>query len=197
MSKVVESAYHTVDETISAVERLLSEGRVTGDVIIVTSDENYSDIQNRTLVEVDKVSADGDMNIWEKFKDMFADVGQDKALEHYGIDKQTALRYNDVLKSGNYVVLVEEMKDIPIRQNLEDGPKELGKSSTEQKKNEVNNERGQIENPLQGKPKDTTEYRTEDIHETAVEDSEDLPRFSGNSITGQPFVDPLQDKESE
>ena len=133
MSKIVESSYHTVDEAISAVERLLSEGRTMSDIVIVTNNDNYSDIRNRTLVKVDKISTDGDLNMWEKFKEMFTDVDQEVALEHYGIDKQTALRYNSVLKSGSYVVLVEEVKDIPIRYNLEDGPKELGKSTKEQK----------------------------------------------------------------
>ena len=132
MSKVVESSYHTVDETISAVERLLSEGRALSDLVIVTSNNNYSNIQNRTIVEVDKVSAHGDKNMWEKFKGLFTDVNQEVALEHYGIDKQTALRYQDVLKAGNYVVLVEEDNSIPLRRHLEDGPIELGKSSREQ-----------------------------------------------------------------
>lgn len=312
MSKVVESSYHTVDETISAVERLLSEGRVMSNIVIVTNNDNYSDIRNRTLVKVDKVSADGDLSMWEKFKEMFTDVDQEVALEHYGIDKQTALRYNNVLKSGSYVILVEEIHEIPIRHNLEDGPKELGKSTKEQKNTKpigqsgsgakivsdtsdasgqqavytdkdaslvdqninfldeqyagkkenpadpnagfqkarlkkpvgqsgsgvrvnkdttlpdgekamssfedrqlnddtvqednqrfssdkkpdlTNNERKPIENPLQGKPKDGTEFQPEDAPETAVEGSPDLPRFDGSSITGQPVVDPLQDEE--
>lgn len=318
MSKVVESSYRTVDDTVSAIERLLDEGRTLDDIVIVTSQNNYSNIQNRTIVEIDKVSASGDKSMWEKFKELFTDVKQDVALEHYGIDKQTALRYEDVLKAGNYVVLVEEDNSIPIRQNLEDGPKELGKSSKEQrnkkpigqsgsgtkiisntsepsgkpalfydkeigllhqeidylsdkysgkKEDESNmnagfkkarqekpvgqagsgvrttkdttlleNERAMesledkqlydstvkedkkrfsgemknkrvknapdpMDNPLQGKPKDKTrnqhetDYETEDMNDTPVEDSVDLPRFSGNSITGQPVVDPLKDRE--
>ncbi|WP_414838506.1 hypothetical protein [Carnobacterium sp. TMP28] len=312
MGKVVESSYHTVDETIYAVERLLSEGRMVGDIIIVTSNANYSDIQNRTLVEVDKVSIDEDQNMWEKFKGMFTDVSPEVALEHYGIDKQTALKYNDVLKSGNYVVLVKEDSGIPIRQQLEDGPKELGKSSKEQKSNkpigrggsgskvisntskptgksaiyydkdvgllnqeidflsekysgrpedradenagfskarqlkpvgrggsgvrktkdttlpegesampsfedrylidstlqdktklvtkeaknkQSGNNYDPINNPLQGNKTTETGNQTNDKHETAVEDSQELPRFTGNSITGQPVVDPLVDKE--
>ena len=312
MSKIVESSYHTVDEAISAVERLLSEGRTMSDIVIVTNNDNYSDIRNRTLVKVDKISTDGDLNMWEKFKEMFTDVDQEVALEHYGIDKQTALRYNSVLKSGSYVVLVEEVKDIPIRYNLEDGPKELGKSTKEQKnikpigqsgsgakivsdtsnasgqqavytdkdaslvnqdidfldeqyagkkedptnpdagfqkarlkkpvgqsgsgvrinkdttlpdgeramssyedrqlnddtvqedsqrfssnKNTAskNNESKPIKNPLQGNPKDGTEFEPEDTPETAVGGSQDLPRFDGSSITGQPVVDPLQDND--
>ncbi|SEL10926.1 Heat induced stress protein YflT [Carnobacterium iners] len=312
MSKVVESSYNTVDETIFAVERLLSEGRMVNDIIIVTSKTNYSDIQNRTLVEVDKVSTDGDYNMWEKIKEMFTDVSPELALEHYGIDKQTALQYNDVLKSGNYVILVKEDNGIPIRQQLENGPKELGKSSKEEKNNKpigrggsgskvisntseptgksavyydkdvgllnqeidflsekysgrpedrtdenagfskarqlkpvgrggsgvrktkdttlpegesampsfedrylsdgtlqdntkpITNEAKRkqsvntydpTDNPLQGNPTDETGNQINDRHETAVEDSQDLPRFTGNSITGQPVVDPLADKE--
>lgn len=312
MNKIVESSYHTVDETISAVERLLSEGRLMSDIVIITSNENYSDIKNRTLVEVDNVSTDGDMTMWEKFKSMFTTIGQDVALEHYGIDKQTALRYNDVLKSGNYVVLVEEINDIPIRYNLEDGPTELGKSSKEQKnkkpigqsgsgaksildtshpsgkssvydemdvgllnqeidflsdkysgrkenkedlnagfnkasqkkpvgqagsgvrvtkdstlpngekamssfedrqlndqsvqednarfskdknKNITKNEYDPTNNPLQGKLKKGNNFVADEEPETAVRDSQDLPRFNGSSITGQPVIDPLQDDE--
>lgn len=314
MGKIVESSYYTVDETIATVERLLSEGRTMDDIVIVTSQNNYSNIQNRTIVEVDKVSASGDKNLWKKFKELFTDVKQDVALEHYGIDKQTALRYEDVLKAGNYIVLVEEDKRIPIRQNLEDGPKELGKSSKEQrnktpigqsgsgtkiikntsdpsgepvvygekdaslldqeidflsekyagrtenktdlntsfktarqegpigqagggakkikdstlpggekamtsfedkqtndhtvtedkkrfssesKKNRKENVHDPIDNPLQGKTKNQkdTDYETKDMNNTPVEDSVDLPRFSGNSITGQPVVDPLKDRE--
>ncbi|MCA9766365.1 MAG: general stress protein [Carnobacterium sp.] len=312
MVKVVESSYNTVDETINAVERLLSEGRMIKDIIIVTSTANYSDIQNRTLVEVDKISTDGDQNIWGKFKGMFTDVSPEVALEHYGIDKQTALEYNNVLKSGNYVVLVKEDSGIPIRQQLEDGPKELGKSSKEQKSNkpigrggsgskvisntseptgksaiyydkdvgllnqeidflsekysgrpedrseentgfskarqlkpvgrggsgvkktkdttlpegesampsfedrylsdgtlqdktkpiineakskQSGNNDDPTDNPLQGNPTDETENQLNDRHETTIEDSQELPRFTGNSITGQPVVDPLVDKE--
>ncbi|MEG0750092.1 MAG: general stress protein, partial [Carnobacterium sp.] len=118
MTKVVESSYQTVDETIGAVERLLSEGRLVSDIVIVTSRENQSNIRNRTLVEVDRVPADGNKTAWEKFKGMFTDIDETAALEHYGIDKQTALRYNDAIKMGNYVILVEEKKDIPTRHNL-------------------------------------------------------------------------------
>jgi len=54
MSKVVDISLHTRRwKQFLLVERLLSEGRVTGDVIIVTSDEIILNIQNRTLVEVD------------------------------------------------------------------------------------------------------------------------------------------------
>ncbi|ALV21377.1 general stress protein [Carnobacterium antarcticum] len=128
MTKVVESSYQTVDETIGAVERLLSEGRLVSDIVIVTSRENQSNIRNRTLVEVDRVPADGNKTAWEKFKEMFTDVDETAALEHYGIDKQTALRYNDAIKMGNYVILVEEKKDIPTRHNLDDRPVDLSEA---------------------------------------------------------------------
>lgn len=128
MTKVVESSYQTVDETIGAVERLLSEGRLVSDIVIVTSRENQSNIRNRTLVEVDRVPADGNKTAWEKFKEMFTDVDETAALEHYGIDKQTALRYNDAIKMGNYVILVEEKKDIPTRHNLDDQPVDLSEA---------------------------------------------------------------------
>ncbi|MEG0750239.1 MAG: hypothetical protein RR408_09330, partial [Carnobacterium sp.] len=49
------------------------------------------------------------------------------------------------------------------------------------------------DNPLQGRPKDSTDFETENARETAVEDSESLPRFDSGTITGQPFVDPLRD----
>lgn len=128
MSKVVESSYQTVDETIGAVERLLNEGRLVSDIVIVTSRENQSNIRNRTLVEVDRIPADGNKTAWEKFKGMFTDIDEAAALEHYGIDKQTALRYNDTIKAGNYVVLVEERKDIPVRHNLDDQPIDLSEA---------------------------------------------------------------------
>ncbi|MEG0289400.1 MAG: general stress protein [Carnobacterium sp.] len=128
MTKVVESSYQTVDETIGAVERLLSEGRLVSDIVIVTSRENQSNIRNRTLVEVDRVPADGNKTAWEKFKEMFTDVDETAALEHYGIDKQTALRYNDAIKMGNYIILVEEKKDIPTRHNLDDQPVDLSEA---------------------------------------------------------------------
>lgn len=131
MSKVVESSYQTVDETLAAVERLLSEGRLMSDIVIVTSRENHSNIQNRTVVEVDRIAADGDKSMWEKFKNMFTDEPEDSALEHYGIDKKTALRYDSTLQAGNYVILVEEKADIPLQYHLKDEPIVLSQSTNE------------------------------------------------------------------
>lgn len=131
MGKVIESSYQTVDETLAAVERLLSEGRLMSDIVIVTSRENHSNIQNRTVVEVDRIAADGDKKMWEKFKKMFTDKSEDSALEHYGIDKQTALRYDSTLKAGNYIILVEEKSDIPLQYHLKDEPVDLSQTNNE------------------------------------------------------------------
>lgn len=108
MSKKNIKAFSTEEEVIEAVRKLIDQGHLSGDLTIVTNRENRSNIQERVSVEVDKVSVDGELTPWEKIKNMFSDVDEEAALEHYGVDNITAIKYNEAIKQGHFVLLVEE-----------------------------------------------------------------------------------------
>lgn len=109
MSKVVAGAFGSIEETIRAVHQIIQEGnRSPSDVVIVTSSENQQMISKRSPVIVDGVETDSHRSVWESFKSMFASKFDEVPLEEYGVDKTTAHEYNDALRFGKYIVLVEE-----------------------------------------------------------------------------------------
>ncbi|WP_028274897.1 general stress protein [Atopococcus tabaci] len=109
MGKVVLGAYGSVEETIRVVHNELTEGnRSPNDIVIVTNAENRNLIMNRSPVVVDGVSIDSYQSVWESFKSMFASKYDKTVLEEYGVDITTAREYNDAIRYGSFVVLVEE-----------------------------------------------------------------------------------------
>lgn len=109
MSKVVVGAYGTVEETIRAVHSVIQEGnRSPSDVVIVTNNDNRQKIMNRSPVVVDGIDTDSHRSVWESFKSMFASKYDEAPLEEYGVDVTTAREYNDAIRFGKFLVLVEE-----------------------------------------------------------------------------------------
>lgn len=107
--KVVENAYNTVEEVVRAIYRSVKrEGRSLNDFVIVTNEANYRKINNASPVKVDAVHLDDYESLWGMFQSLFSsDKGM--ALEDYGVDKTTAREYQNAIKYGKYVLLVDEL----------------------------------------------------------------------------------------
>lgn len=109
MSKRIEGSYTSIDDTIQAVHSLLKEGHyLSSDIRIVTNQTNREQLENQTSVSVDKVSTIEDQSAWEKFKKMFSSSSEEASLEKYGIEIHEAVKFEEDLKNGHYILLVEE-----------------------------------------------------------------------------------------
>lgn len=114
MEKVIEGSYATADEAIRAVERLVDSGRyLSADITIVTSNDNRMKILEQTAVQVDKVTPGAEKSGWEKFKDLFTSDEDETTLEHYGIEKQEAAKYDPEIREGHYVVILTKSGQTP------------------------------------------------------------------------------------
>ncbi len=72
MDRKVEGTYLSKEETVSAVERLINEGYVAEEIIIVTNEKNESELEDLTIVEVDAVDPNEGFSLWEKLKETFS-----------------------------------------------------------------------------------------------------------------------------
>ncbi|SFH53923.1 Heat induced stress protein YflT [Pisciglobus halotolerans] len=114
MEKVIEGSYATADEAIRAVERLVDSGRyLSADITIITSNDNRMKILEQTAVQVDKVTPGAEKSGWEKFKDLFTSDEDETTLEHYGIEKQKAEKYDPEIREGHYVIILTKSGQTP------------------------------------------------------------------------------------
>lgn len=111
MVKRIEGSYVSIEETIKTVRRLLNEGYyLSGDITIITNRKNQENLEDLTSVQVDKVATVEDKSTWDRFKNMFSASNDEATLEHYGIEMHDAVKFEEDLKNGNYIVIVEEDK---------------------------------------------------------------------------------------
>lgn len=109
MVKKVEGSYASIDETIQAVRRLLNEGYyLSGDITVVTNRKNHENLEDLTSVQVDKVDTVEDKTAWDRFKGMFAKPSEEATLEQYGIEMHEAVKLEEDLINGKYVVIVND-----------------------------------------------------------------------------------------
>lgn len=109
MVKRIEGSYTSINETIKAVRRLLNEGYyLSGDIVVVTNKKNHENLEDLTSVQVDKVDTVEDKNAWDRFKGMFAKPSEEATLEQYGIEMHEAVKLEEDLINGNYVVIVND-----------------------------------------------------------------------------------------
>lgn len=109
MSKRIEGSYTSMEETVEAVRRLLKDGEyLSSDIRIITNRTNRANLEDVTSVQVDKVSIGEDKSSWEKFKHMFTSSSNEATLEKYGVEMYDAVRFEEELANGHYIVLVEE-----------------------------------------------------------------------------------------
>lgn len=108
MSKRIEGSYTSMEETVEAVRRLLKDGEyLSSDIRIITNRTNRANLEDITSVQVDKVSTVKDNSSWEKFKHMFTSSSDEATLEKYGVEMYDAVRFEEELANGHYIVLVE------------------------------------------------------------------------------------------
>lgn len=109
MAKRIEGSYASINETIQAVRRLLNEGYyLSGDITVVTNQKNQKNLEDVTSVQVDKVNTVEDKSAWDRFKSMFAKPSEEATLEHYGIEMYEAVKFEEDLINGRYVVIVND-----------------------------------------------------------------------------------------
>lgn len=111
MDRRVEGTYTSKEETVSAVERLLNEGYVADEIIIVTDEKNESELEDLTIVEVDAVDPSEGLSLWEKLKQTlsFGRYNSDELsnpLEDYGVEEDPGKHYAEALENGEIVILV-------------------------------------------------------------------------------------------
>lgn len=111
MDRKVEGTYTSKEETVSAVERLINEGYVADEIIIVTDEKNESELEDLTIVEVDAVDPSEGLSLWEKLKQTFS-FGRynsdelSNPLEEYGVEEDPGKHYAEALENGEIVILV-------------------------------------------------------------------------------------------
>ncbi|MFL2100858.1 general stress protein [Desemzia sp. FAM 23989] len=111
MGKRIEGSYTSIEETIQAVRRLLNESYyLSGDITIITNQRNRENLEELTSVQVDKVATVEDKSTWNRFKSMFSASNEEATLEQYGIEMHDAVKFEEDLTSGNYIIIVEEDK---------------------------------------------------------------------------------------
>ena len=111
MGKRIEGSYTSIEETIQAVRRLLNESYyLSGDITIITNRRNRENLEELTSVQVDKVATVEDKSTWNRFKSMFSASNDEATLEQYGIEMHDAVKFEEDLTNGNYIIIVEEDK---------------------------------------------------------------------------------------
>lgn len=109
MSKKIKGSYVSIEETIQAVRGLLKDGEyLSSDIRIITNRANHENLKNLTSVQVEKVSTIEDKSAWERFRKMFSSASDEATLEKYGIEMHEAVKFEEDLKEGHYLVLAEE-----------------------------------------------------------------------------------------
>lgn len=120
MSKKIEGSYTSIDDTIQAVHTLLKDGHyLSSDIHIITNRANREHLEELTSVSVDKVSTLENQSAWVKFKKMFSSANEEATLEKYGIEMHDAVKFEEDLKDGHYIILVEEDPQEDLSQDSE------------------------------------------------------------------------------
>lgn len=112
MERRVEGTYTSTDEAVKAVERLLNEGYVADEILIITDDKHEDELEDLTLVEVEAVETDEDVSLWDKIKETFsfgnynAENGANPLIE-YGVDEDAAEHFSEALENRETIILLD------------------------------------------------------------------------------------------
>lgn len=113
MQRRIIGSYKESRDVVSEVERLMNEGYVGEEILIITDDKStyQKELENLSLVEVDAVDPDEGLSFWEKTKEVlsFGNYDRDEPkglLDEYGVDENQAQPYKDSLRDGNILLLV-------------------------------------------------------------------------------------------
>ncbi|MGY0401569.1 general stress protein [Carnobacterium jeotgali] len=111
MDRRVEGTYMSKEEAVSAIERLINEGYLADEIIIVTNEKTESQLEDLTLVEVDAVDPGEGLSLWEKLKQSFSFGRYDSdepsnPLEDYGVEEGSGDHFTEALENDEIVILV-------------------------------------------------------------------------------------------
>lgn len=136
MQKRIIGSYKETKDVVSEVERLMNEGYVGEEILIITDDKSnhQKDLEDLSLVEVDSVDPDDGMSFWEKTKEILSfgnyNANEPKTLlEEYGVDENQAEPYKDSLRDGNILLLVDRNAPAQLKKmsNQEDEAVEVSR----------------------------------------------------------------------
>lgn len=165
MVKRIEGSYKSINETIQAVRRLLNEGYyLSGDITVVTNKKNHENLEDLTSVQVDKVDTVEDKSAWDRFKGMFAKPSEEATLEQYGIEMHEAVKLEEDLIHGNYVVIVNDTalneKNNDTATSIDDGVVEAREDKSDAELDEDPLLNGSVDRgPIYGVVKEETNAR--------------------------------------
>ncbi|MCA9766364.1 MAG: general stress protein [Carnobacterium sp.] len=111
MQRIVEGTYTSTDEAVKAVERLLNEGYLAEELLIITDEKHEDELEELTLVDVESVEDDGEEeSLWDKIKETFkmGDYTMDQesnTLVEHGVDVETAEHFSESLENHEIIIL--------------------------------------------------------------------------------------------
>ncbi|WP_034549907.1 general stress protein [Carnobacterium funditum] len=113
MDRIVEGTYTSTDEAVKAVERLLNEGYLAEELLIITDEKHEDELEELTLVDVESVEEDEgeeEESLWDKIKETFrmgdySKESETDTLVEHGVDPETAEHFNDSLENHEIIIL--------------------------------------------------------------------------------------------
>ncbi|MEG0496785.1 MAG: general stress protein [Carnobacterium sp.] len=115
MDRIVEGTYTSTDETVKAVKRLLNEGYVAEELLIITDEKYENELEDLTLVDVESVegeeNGDEEESLWDKIKATFrmGDYSKDSesnTLVEHGVDAEMAEHFSESLENKEIIILI-------------------------------------------------------------------------------------------
>lgn len=185
MDRRVEGTYTTKEETVSAVERLINEGYVAQEIVIVTNEKHENELEDLTMVEVDSVDPGEGMSLWEKLKESFSfgRYNSEEAFspfEEYGIAEDSGEHYTEALENGEIVILVNSAGPSNSQQLSQVNQEVLNGTNTDESAAESNIAKDPVKAPTKEKM-DAVPGEGEQFDPTKAQSSrEDI---EGNPVT--------------
>lgn len=111
MERIVEGTYTSTDEAVKAVERLLAEGYLAEELLIITDEKHEDELGDLTLVDVESVGEDDEEeSLWDKIKETFSmgDYTKDSesnTLVEHGVDAEKAEHFSESLENHEIIIL--------------------------------------------------------------------------------------------
>ena len=112
MERIVEGTYTSADEAVKAVERLLAEGYLAEELLIITDEKHEDELEDLTSVDVESVEEEEEENesLWDKIKETFnmGDYTKDSesnTLVEHGVDAEKAEHFSESLENHEIIIL--------------------------------------------------------------------------------------------
>lgn len=136
MQRRIIGSYQESHEVVREVERLMNEGYVGEEILIITDNKasHQKELENLTLVEVDSIDPKEEKSFWEKAKEALSFGKYDSEESHgplseYGVSGNEAESYEQSLQDGNILLLVNN--DAPAQLNTAVNDEQTNRESHE------------------------------------------------------------------